>query len=255
MEKDRGRSRRKRLSAFAVAVVGVGIAVVGAGVGWAAHGLLRTDPTLLASETPKHGAPAKSAPASVAPPAPRPPATLREDGVVLEDTPLVHQFLARSVRCGSVAGEDFYASVLDLLKLRTRGLASPPFHYEVRDAQRDGYDYVVVREQILRRDHSPFPGAPGYVVHTYHYDAPMDRFELASSVPENPDFNRAMLREMGNPLGFLALNWEAVCDGALYLHRAKATPAMPGANGASAAAGAHAHPVNSGLGQWAGAAE
>lgn len=249
------RRTRKHLSAFSLAAVGVGITVVGAGAGWAAHRLAGSHlaPTIAAA--PKQASSAKAAPAAVARPAPPPPpAMLQEDGVILADTPLVHRFLGRSLRCGHVAGSDFYASVFDFLKLRTRGVASPPFRYEVRQTRRDGYDYVVVREEILRRDGSPFPGAPGYVAHTYYFNAPMNRFELANSAPEDPDFSPGMLRELGNPLGFMVLNLEAVCNGALYLHRAQGTPAVPSANAASMATTTHAPPPDSGLGQWAGSA-
>lgn len=259
METPGRRRPQKRLPAFSLAGVAVGIVLVGAGAGWAARGLVHSDPAPAVAAAPKRASPAKAAPASVAPPAaPRPPATLHVDGILVEDTPLVRRFLGRSLRCGRVAGSDVYASVFDFLKLRTRGVASPPFHYEVRQTHRDGYDYVVIREEIVQRDGSPFPGAPGYVVHTYYFDAPMSRFELASSAPEDPDFSPAMLREMGNPLGFMVLNLQAVCNGAFYLHRAQATSAAPSGNAASTATSetaAHAPAPGSGLGQWGGSAE
>jgi|GEM_PF-6286589 len=252
METDGRRSSKKPLSAFALATVCVGIIVVGASSGWAAHGLVRTDPTPSPVEVPKRELPVQATSASMAPPTPPPPAMLRDGGVALADTPLVHRFLARSVRCGRLAGADFYASVLDFLKLRTKGVASPPFHYEVRSSQRDGYDYVVIREAILKRDGSPFPGARGYVVHTYYYDAPINQFELVSSVPEDPSFNRAILRELGNPLGFMVLNWEAVCNGARHLHRDSTRSGEREGEQASAQSAA---PTASGVGQWTGSAQ
>lgn len=249
-------ARRTRPRAFMQAAAGVLISLAGAGAGWAAHDYLAGDRDA-AHDAPRQSvAPAKdasaTAPTPPAPPAPPPPpALLREGGVTFEDDDLVRRFLGLSVRCGYISGHEFHASLLDFLQLRTKGYGSPPFHYDVRHIKRDAYDYVVVREELRQRDGKPFPGAPGYVAHSYYFDEPLDRFQLAHSTPEDPDFNRAMLRELGDPLGFMGANWQAVCNGALRLHRASAR--SDGEPGEASPPGASGAPEpQTGVGQWSG---
>lgn len=244
------RRPKRRISSFALATAGVGGTIAAAAAaGWAAHDAATPPPAVEARAS---SAPAPSTPTSKAeippPQAPDPPQPVMREihGIRVEDHPLADKLLGLSVRCGRLGGREVYASLLDLLRLRKIGYASPPFRYEIRHYEREGYAYVVIREQMHQRGGRPYPGAPGYVAHTYYYDTPLDRFQLVDSTPEEPEFDQALLRGWGNPLGFLGSHWEAVCNGSLYLHPVKASSDHQKRDDAPAAP----KPPASGLGQW-----
>jgi hypothetical protein len=119
------------------------------------------------------------------------------------------------VRCRFWTGQDSdeIATLFDLLRLRHQGYASLPTDYEVSHESANGYDYVVIREHVKQRDGSDLRGAPGFVDHRYLEDEARDQFELVDSTPEEPEYAPRMLQAIGDPLGFLGLHWDAVCNG------------------------------------------
>lgn len=138
---------------------------------------------------------------------------LEKYGVRFEDDPLVFGLLNLSVQCVRSSTGSVEASVLDLMGLRTLGWASPPFDYEVTHLSNEGHDYVLVRERIKNRDGSDFQGAPGFVRRTYYYDDARGRFDLVDTTPENDGFDGEVLQALSDPLAFLLLHRDAVCNG------------------------------------------
>lgn len=152
------------------------------------------------------------------------PRFVTENGIRLEDEEHVRSLLSASVRCMFWTGaySDQRASVLDLLRLRRIGYASLPTDYEVHHEQRDGADYVVIREHLKNRDGADLHGMPGYVDHLYLDDVQRGRFEHVRSTPEDPDFDPTMLRDLADPVQFLAMHSDAVCNGRRALPEVRA---------------------------------
>jgi hypothetical protein len=113
------------------------------------------------------------------------------------------------------------------MKLRVRGIASPPFDYDVRHDRQAERDYILVREHVKNRDGSDLVGAPGFVDHRYLYDGARERFELVRSQPEDSSFDTRMFVGIGDPLGFLERHWQAVCNGKLAFLDARRSADSP----------------------------
>lgn len=143
------------------------------------------------------------------------PRFIAEYGVRLEDEPHVRALLSASAPCqfwtGAYSSER--ASVFDLIRLRRLGYASLPTDYEIHHEAHDGADYVVIREHVKSRNGSDLPGMPGYVEHRYLYDTARERFEHLTSTAEDPNFDRRLLQALGDPVEFLNLHTDAVCNG------------------------------------------
>lgn len=150
-------------------------------------------------------------------------AMVKLHGVDFQDDPYVRALLDISVSCDGRWGQTgIRASLFDVLRLRTKGYASFPSEYDIRRETTNGHIYVILREHWRRPNGEELTRMPGVVVHRYLYDDARDRFEYLSSTPEDPAFDRALLPAYGDPLGFLATNWIAVCNGRLSFPEVKA---------------------------------
>lgn len=139
-----------------------------------------------------------------------------EGGVSFEDRQLVREFLGLSVRCGVLRGIERRASLLDMMKIRVLGTYTfPRYTYEITQVTQSGYPYVLVREQLLKLDGSSQPDAPGHIEYLYYYNEPLQRFELASQSANDPRFDPQLLKNLTDPLSFLASRWLPVCNGAM----------------------------------------
>jgi hypothetical protein len=212
-----------------------------AGGGWAAHDLTGRRAVSSPADPPAATQPAyEPIYVETAPPTPR----LIQDGrLTFEDGEDVRAFFDLSVRCGLLAGEEYRASVFDLLSLRAKGAGGYPFTYKVTQTGRDGHRYVVVQERIQRRDGRAFPGLPGDLVHTYYYDDARARFELVETRPDGPGFDPHLVRAQRDPLSFLGGHAPAVCHNKIQrAARGKRPPSLPPRTSTSAQA--------AGMAQW-----
>ena len=186
----------------------------GGAVGWGLHEQSQPTSSAAAPTSPAYSSLDSSAFNRSVPVIPE-PVIQTVHGVRFEDDWLVQRFLGQSVRCRTWVGGETQqsASTFDLMRLRTKGFGSPPFEYEVRKETTEQGQFVLVREHIKNRDGSDLARMPGFVVHRYQYDPPNGSFELVSTEPEDRSFDPRMLRALGDPRGFLAQHWDAVCNG------------------------------------------
>lgn len=158
-------------------------------------------------------------PAAATPPAapaePQAPRLVVEHGVRFEDDDVVKRFLGQGVYCWDIRGQDLYATVFDMMRERSDGSAGPLYVYQTSHERRDSYDYVVIKETVLKHDGTPMPLHPGAVVHTYYYDPGPESFQYMDSRAEDPDYDPSRLKDLPPPTRALAMFREAICPAKL----------------------------------------
>jgi len=208
----------RKLGALELAFVSAGGLLAAAGIGWAAHGLMGSD-----AEQATRSAAASSPtpivqPSTSDPELPERVRVVTEEGVTLEDTGLVREFLDLSVRCGMRRGTEYRANLFDLLRLRSLDRTTFQFDYEVALNQDSGYKYITIKERN-RLKGKPFPGLPGKIIYTYYFDEARGNFSLIDKSPDGPGVDEQSLQLQQDPLSFLTFHWEAVCNNKLILER------------------------------------